>query len=136
AKRKRSVFAGGLRVYTTFDPAAQQLALKARNETVPGGRTDGTFPLPGINPRTGEPNFGTQAIVAVEPATGAVRVMVGGPGFSRFPFNLATQSENQPGSSMKTFVLSALFENGYVPDDLVSGGSCQARVKGEPTKYI
>ena len=93
---QRSVFQGGLRVYTTFDPAAQLLALRARNEptTVPGQPRRRHVPdSRHRRPSTGKPNFGTEAIVSVEPSTGAVRVMVGGPGSSRIhQFDLATQS--------------------------------------------
>ena len=48
AARANAVFGGGLRIYTTFDPVAQQKAIVARNETVagiPGGQPDGTFPV-------------------------------------------------------------------------------------------
>jgi len=132
--RYHSVFQGGLRIHTTFDPVAQLFALGARNQTmltVPGSTGNGTFPLPGIDTKTGKPNFGTEAIVSIEPSTGAVRVMVGGPGFNRYKYNLAT-SNQQPGSSMKAFVLAALFENGYVPDDQVSGDSCKFKIPGQP----
>ena len=51
--------------------------------------------------------------------------MVGGPGFEVYKFNLATHLPGrQPGSSMKTFVLATLYENGYVPSDTVSGSTC------------
>ena len=62
---------------------------------------DGTFDV--TNPKDGSLTFGTQAIASVEPNTGAVRAMVGGPGFDRYQFNLATHLPGrQPGSSMKT----------------------------------
>jgi penicillin-binding protein 1A len=62
--------------------------------------------------------------VSVEPATGAVRAMLGGPGFEHYQFNVATKVPGRsPGSSFKTFVLLALLEHGYVPDDSVSGSS-------------
>ncbi|MCU1353316.1 MAG: mrcA [Acidimicrobiales bacterium] len=130
AARNRAVFEGGLRVFTTFDPIAQLKALQARNETVPGGKGDGTFDVidpvtgqPALDPN-GKPTFGTQAIASIEPGTGAVRIMVGGPGFEKYKYNLTTGRGRQPGSSMKTFVLTALFENGFVPNDTVNGGSC------------
>ncbi|MDQ6696735.1 MAG: transglycosylase domain-containing protein [Actinomycetota bacterium] len=142
AARYRAVFQGGLRIHTTFDPAAQLLAVQARNQsmlTVPGSAGDGTFPLPGIelkrsSPNYGKPNFGTEAMVSIEPGTGAVRVMVAGPGFDRSPYNLAT-SRHQPGSSMKSYVLATLFSSGYVPDDLVSGDSCVFPQTGNPSFY-
>ncbi len=81
----------------------------ARNETLPNNKGDGTFDI--NDPKTGQTTFGTEAIASVQPSTGAVRAMVGGPGFERYQFNLATHLPGrQPGSSMKTFVLATLFE--------------------------
>jgi penicillin-binding protein 1A len=61
--------------------------------------------------------------VAIENGTGAVRVMVGGPGFENFEYNIATAVPGrQTGSSFKTFVLLTALEQGNVPDDYVQGG--------------
>ena len=57
------------------------------------------------------------------PASGAVRAMVGGPGFENAKFNLATQGIRQPGSSIKTFVLVAALEAGVRPTDIIDGTS-------------
>ncbi|MEL7209385.1 MAG: penicillin-binding transpeptidase domain-containing protein, partial [Actinomycetota bacterium] len=58
-------------------------------------------------------------LASVDSHTGAVRALVGGPEFQRERFNLATQGKRQPGSSMKTLVLAALFEEGFTPSDQV-----------------
>lgn len=126
AARNRAVFGGGIRVFTTADPDLQKAAIDARNQTLPNNNGDGTFNV--TNPKTGKLTFGTQAIASVEPKTGAVRAIVGGPGFDRYQFNLATHLPGrQPGSSMKPYVLATLFENGYVPNDTVSAGTCVFR---------
>lgn len=137
AARNRTVFGGGIRVYTTFDPDLQKAAIDARNQTVaslPTNNGDGTFsvtdPRTGssVDPKTGQPLYGTEAIVSIEPGSGAVRAMVGGPGYDRYQYNLATHlNGRQPGSSMKPYVLATLFENGYVPSDTVSGSTCVFR---------
>lgn len=118
--RDRSVYEGGIRVYTTSDPVTQLKALAARNETLPGNRGDATFDA-GVDPRNGKPLFGTEGIVSIEPSTGAVRAMVGGPDYKQNQFNVVT-AERQPGSTMKTFVMATLFEQGHVPEDTVGGG--------------
>jgi penicillin-binding protein 1A len=118
--REAAVFTGGIKVYTTFDPRAQQLALDARNSQLPGGT--GAFDI-GVDPETGQMRQATAAIVTVEQATGAVRALVGGPGFDRYQYNLATQNPRQGGSSHKTFVLTALMEQGFSPGDMVDGTS-------------
>lgn len=138
--RNRAVFEGGIRVYTTYDPDLQAKAIQARQETLPKSDDGATFPV--RNPRTGETTFGTQAIASIEPSTGAVRVLVGGPGFERWQFNLATKSPGrQPGSTMKTFTLATLFEGDgndgveHVPSDTASGGRCTFKFPGERELY-
>ena len=118
-ERHDAVFQGGLTVHTTFDPAAQAMAIAARDSELP--MENGTFAQPGVHPVTGEPNRGSAAIASVEPATGAVRVMVGGPGFADYKYNLVTQNARGVGSSFKTFVLAAVMDQGYSPDDIING---------------
>lgn len=59
------------------------------------------------------------ALVAMEPATGRIRALVGGPSFQSSPFNRATQALRQPGSSFKPVVYSAALELGYTPSSTV-----------------
>ncbi|HEV7761094.1 MAG TPA: transglycosylase domain-containing protein [Acidimicrobiales bacterium] len=135
AEREKAIFQGGLRIYTTFDPRAQHLALQARNEQLPG--TNGVFDI--VDPRNGETRQATAAIVTVDNATGAVRAMVGGPGFDNYKYNIATQSPGrQGGSSFKTFVLASLMEQGYSPNDIVDGTApCSFNnPAGEPNPYV
>ena len=117
--RHAAIYRGGLTIHTTFDPAAQVQALTARDEELPVA--GGIFPQSGVDPETGQPHMGAAALVSIEPASGAVRTMVGGPGFDGYKFNLATQNRRQVGSSFKTFVLAALMEQGHSPDDIING---------------
>jgi penicillin-binding protein 1A len=96
---------GGLEVHTTLDPVAQFNAQTAVNETLPN------------------PAF-TAALVAIEPGTGAVRAMVGGPGFDDFEYNIVTHEPGrQVGSAWKVITLAAALEAGYSPNDVVDGTS-------------
>lgn len=104
--RFNKVYFGGLKIHTYFDPAAQIAALLARDDILP--EDDRGF---------------TAAVAVVDTHSSAVLAMVGGPEFAREQFNIATQGLRQPGSSMKTFVLAALFEAGYTPSDTVRGDS-------------
>lgn len=105
-ERYDAVFKGGLRVRTTFDPDAQELA-EAAVAKLPD--TKGQF---------------TAALAAVEPKTGAVRAIVGGTDFARQKFNYATQGWRQPGSAFKFFTLMAAFEYAAaVPNDSIAGSS-------------
>jgi len=59
------------------------------------------------------------AFVALDPATGRIRALVGGFDFSRQPFNHATQAWRQPGSSFKPLLYSAALEQGVMPATVV-----------------
>ena len=55
------------------------------------------------------------AVVALDPATGRVLVMVGGWSFEKSQFNRASQAMRQPGSSFKPFVYLPALEAGVPP---------------------
>jgi penicillin-binding protein 1A len=60
------------------------------------------------------------ALVALDPANGQVRALVGGFDFHRNQFNHVTQSWRQPGSSYKPFLYSGAIESGVQPDTLIN----------------
>ncbi len=60
------------------------------------------------------------ALVALDPASGRVRALVGGFDFSRQPFNHVTQARRQPGSAYKPFLYSAALEAGVMPGTLIN----------------
>ena len=51
------------------------------------------------------------ALVAIEPATGQIRALVGGRRYAESAFNRATRARRQPGSLFKPFVYLAAFES-------------------------
>jgi penicillin-binding protein 1A len=59
------------------------------------------------------------ALVALSPADGAVRALVGGYYFEYSKFNRAVDARRQPGSSFKPFVYAAALNKGYTPASLV-----------------
>jgi penicillin-binding protein 1A len=80
---------GGLTVHTTLDWRWQQAAERAIHTTLD---------------RATDP---ASALVAIEPATGAIRAMASiVPGKPNYQFNLAVQGRRQAGSSFKLFVLT------------------------------
>jgi len=106
-----NVATGGYKVYTTLDPALQRAAVDAL--------VDGTEK---VEQRKGyrHPTFATAkdkrdalegAIVAVDPQSGDVRALVGGRNYALAPFNRATLSMRQPGSSFKPFVYAKALED-------------------------
>ena len=59
------------------------------------------------------------ALVALNPASGRVRALVGSFDFTRQPFNHVTQGWRQPGSSFKPLLYSAAIESGVMPGTVI-----------------
>jgi penicillin-binding protein 1A len=120
------VYQGGLKVYTTIDADLQQAA----EALVEKGVADIEH-RPGFkHPRRGKetpikegalPQYLQGALVAIDPATGYVRAMVGGRDFGESRFNRAVQAKRQAGSAFKPFVYAAALEAGYSPASVISG---------------
>lgn len=60
------------------------------------------------------------ALVALNPANGEVRALVGGFDFHRNQFNHVTQGWRQPGSSFKPFIYAAAIDHGVMPETLIN----------------
>ncbi|MFW6067994.1 MAG: transglycosylase domain-containing protein [Chloroflexota bacterium] len=103
----QAIYAGGLRVYTTLDADAQRLA----NETVAAHRD--LIAASGAN---------NAALVALDPASGAVRALVGSVDFEseeiRGQVNMAL-APRQPGSTIKPLVYLSAMEEGWTPATLI-----------------
>jgi penicillin-binding protein 1A len=90
----RKAFEGGLKVHTTLDLDLQKAAEQAVTKNL-------------------NPAGPSAALVAIDNKSGEVRAMVGGRDYATRPFNLATQGQRQPGSSIKPFILAAALKKGY-----------------------
>ncbi len=104
------VYAGGLRVQTTLEPALQAAAERAAASSLP---------------RADDPEV---ALVSLRHRTGDIVAMVGGRDFGKDKYNLATQGRRQPGSAFKPFVLVAALESGVKPDDVFLASPYTVRV--------
>ncbi|HRH86716.1 MAG TPA: penicillin-binding protein 1A [Rubrivivax sp.] len=60
------------------------------------------------------------AFVAIDPASGTIRALVGGFDYGKSKFNHVTQAWRQPGSSFKPFIYSAALEKGFTPLTVVN----------------
>ncbi len=134
-----AVYEQGLRVYTTLDPDMQIVAENALNSILAEKE-------PVWDPETGEflsdserlryessyahwqavrdtisgvPDYLQGALVALDPATGYVKAMVGGRDFRDSEFNRAVQARRQPGSSFKPFVFAEAIEQGWSPGSII-----------------
>lgn len=60
------------------------------------------------------------ALIAIDPADGMIRALVGGFDFNLNQFNHVTQAWRQPGSSFKPFIYSASLEKGFTPATIIN----------------
>jgi len=90
---------GGLTIRTTLNLDWQRHARQVMKDHRPGQEIQG-------------------AMVAIDPGTGQVRVMVGGQSFYDSQFNRATQALRSPGSTFKLFVYTAALREGLNPSTL------------------
>ncbi len=113
-----TVYAGGLRVYTTLDIRLQRIAEKELKAGVQKRREQGWIKGNLI---------GQGALACVNVHTGEVLAMVGGVGeYKDIQYNRAhpgpPQYGRQPGSSFKPYVWATALESGYGPNSIFSGG--------------
>lgn len=88
---------GGLHIYTTLDPKLQEKAEKWVEAEIP---TDSELEV---------------ALVAMDPATGDVRALVGGRDYEQSTWNRAIHTARPPGSLLKPFLYYAALEDGFTP---------------------
>lgn len=100
----------GYRIVTTIDAGLQQMAVE-EVAAIPADHS---------------PNLRT-ALVTLEPTTGAIRALYGGPDFLTVARNAVTQDQMQAGSTFKPFALVAYLEN---------GGSLKSRYNGNSNIVI
>ncbi|NRS47715.1 transglycosylase domain-containing protein [Brevibacillus sp. HB2.2] len=99
---------GGLKIHTTLDPVVQKKAEDIVASVLPKNN----------------PNLQV-ALVAMDPATGYIKAMVGGRDYKVSQFNRVL-SKRQPGSSFKPIMYLSALQNGYTPLTLM---------KSEPTVF-
>jgi penicillin-binding protein 1B len=100
----------GLSVYTTLDPDMQQAAQAA----VLKGLEELEKRYKRLRPR-GEEDALQAAVIALDPATGSVRALVGGRDYQVSQFNRVVQARRQPGSLFKPFVYLTAFGKRDLP---------------------
>jgi len=117
----------GYRVYTTLDIDMQRLAQKAmengwnRIEGQKGYRHPKYADViaKGGSQHEGRTPYLQGMFVAIEPATGEIRALVGGRDFKDSKFNRATQALRQPGSVFKPFVYTAALASGIPASHII-----------------
>lgn len=99
---------GGLKIHTTLDPVMQKKAEDIIDKVLPKDKPDLQV-----------------ALVAMDPATGHIKAMVGGRDYTKSQYNRAL-SMRQPGSAFKPILYLAALQNGFTP---------LTQMKSEPTVF-
>ena len=121
-----------VRVFTTLDLTLQRLAERA----VERGLARLEAQRPQLR-RTDETQRLQAALVALDPVTGHVEVMVGGRRYQTSQFNRVTLGHRQPGSAFKPFVYSAALAapsggRGFTPATFLDDSPLTLTVDGVP----
>ena len=120
-----TVSRGGLKVFTSYDPVAQEAAEKslAAGLMAIEKRRGFKYPVRGkvAVPKDKEsPDYLQGALVAMDPSSGEIRAVVGGRTFGESQFDRVSQAHRQSGSAFKPFVYAAALEQGFSPATLVT----------------
>ncbi len=119
------IYRNGLRVYTTLDVDMQKAAEAALDAGFAAIESDPAFPhrpysdFDTVETFPGETPYLQGAFVALDPATGHVRAMIGGRDFRQSKFDRARQARRQAGSAFKPFVYTAAIASGIPASHIV-----------------
>ncbi|NLB51958.1 MAG: PBP1A family penicillin-binding protein [Syntrophomonadaceae bacterium] len=97
---ERTVYQEGMKIYTTLDLSMQ----RAANQSYADGMKDRPADL-------------QAALVAVDPANGYIKALIGGRDYTKAPFNRVF-ADRQPGSTFKPFMYSLAVDWGITQADM------------------
>lgn len=104
------LYSGGLNIYTSINDDLQNYAEQAVAE--------GILKIESRHKRRVSSPL-QAALLAIEPATGRIRAMVGGRDFGQSQFNRALQALRQPGSAFKPVIYAAALDRGFGISDIL-----------------
>ena len=122
---------GGLKIYTTIDPALQRAAQAALDSELTKVEQRPGYKHPKRSDFSAEAKaqelstpYLQGALVAIDNRSGALRAIVGGRDFQESKYNRAIQPEaaRQMGSTFKPFVYAAAFQRGMLPGATIDDG--------------
>jgi len=97
-------------VKTVYHPGD---VIEVQIKGLPDGKT-GVYPLKVV-----EELLAQASLLALDPATGSIRAMVGGADFDKSQFNRTVQALRQPGSAFKPIIYTAALDRDYTPATIV-----------------
>lgn len=101
----------GLKITTTIDQKLQKTAVEVEKTL----HEDGTYGKASKNAR--------MSLVSMDPKTGAIKALYGGPDYVKQSLNTATQDVVQAGSTFKPFTLMGALENDHTLEETLDGRS-------------
>jgi penicillin-binding protein 1A len=121
---------GGMKIYTTLDPALQKIAESAVNSELTKVEARPGYKHPKKADFSAEAKAEEQetpylqgALVVIDNRSGGIRALVGGRDFSESKYNRAIASPTrQLGSTFKPFVYAAAFQRGMLPGAAIDDG--------------
>jgi penicillin-binding protein 1A len=113
------LYTGGLHIYTSLNVELQNFAEQA----VAAGlqKIEARHTL-----RTKSPL--QAALLAIDPASGRIKAMIGGRNFSESQFNRTWQALRQPGSAFKPIIYAAAFDRGFGASDVLDDSPLTIRL--------
>jgi penicillin-binding protein 1A len=120
------VYSGGMRVYTTLDMEIQRAAQEAMEWGWDNVESRPNFAHPKYAEfdtvevfSDGQTPYVQGMFIALDPATGAVRALIGGRNYRQSKFDRARLARRQAGSSFKPFVYAAAVTSGVPASHIV-----------------
>ncbi len=132
------LYTGGLKIYTTLDPVAQEASeqeLAQQLDAIEAGSfgtyRHETYPeVSGTPAESGETQYLQGAVIVMDASSGEVHALVGGRDFADSKFNRATQALRQPGSAFKPFVYLTALERFGSPVHPVMDAPVRLKLSG------
>lgn len=117
---------GGYRVVSTLDASLQQSAYVALVEGTAAVESRPGYRNPTYAAHAkGSHDYLQGMVIAMDPATGDVRALVGGRNYAEGPFNRAVNGVRQPGSSFKPIVYARAIMDSIPPNAIVPDTSLE-----------
>jgi penicillin-binding protein 1A len=115
------LYSGGLNIYTSINDELQNDAEQAVRSGL--AKIEARHRKKGASPAPLQ-----AALIAIDPASGYIRAMVGGRDFSQSQFNRAWQALRQPGSAFKPLIYAAALDRGFGAADLLDDAPFSIKV--------
>jgi penicillin-binding protein 1A len=118
---------GGYRVYTSLDPILQHSAVLSLTEGTAEVEARSGYAHAAKSNST-DADYLQGLVVAMDPATGDVRALVGGRDYAASQFDRAVDGKRQPGSSFKPIVYAAAIADSIAPNTMVADTAIAIRL--------